>query len=91
MPRTTEELLKDADDLLELYPAATGGMIIFLVAEMAVKLREREREKERLEDDMAFIKRWIQRVHDKETTLEECYGVLRYYNPLKPTPPKKES
>ena len=35
-------------------------------------------------DDMAFIKRWVQRVHDKETTLEEFYGVLRYYEPLKP-------
>jgi len=37
-----------------------------------------------LKDDMAFIKRWVQRVHDKETTLEEFYGVLRYYTPLKP-------
>ena len=38
----------------------------------------------RYKDDMSFIKRWVQRVHDKETTLEEFYGVLRYYEPLKP-------
>ncbi len=37
-----------------------------------------------LMNDMAFIKRWVQRVYDKETSLEEFYGVLRYYTPLKP-------
>jgi hypothetical protein len=42
-----------------------------------------EREKT-LNEHIEFIKRWVQRVHDKETTLEEFYGVLRYYEPLKP-------
>ena len=40
--RATKELLKDADDLLDLFPTAAGGKIILLVAEMAVKLRESE-------------------------------------------------
>ncbi len=51
-------------------------------------LQERYNAQEKkLEDykgDMAFIKRWVQRVYDKETTLEEFYGVLRYHTPLKP-------
>ena len=44
-------------------------------------------QEKKLEDykgDVAFIKRWVQRVYDKETSLEEFYGVLRYHTPLKP-------
>ena len=39
---------------------------------------------ERLLDDMAFIKRNVQRVHDKVNTLEVFYGILAHYEPLKP-------
>ncbi len=36
------------------------------------------------EAHLEFVKRWVQRVFDNETSLEEFYGVLRYYEPFKP-------
>ena len=85
MPRTTEELLNDAEDLLTIFPAAAGGKIILLVAEMAVKLREREAKEKRLHQ----IIEEMQRSNDRVDSFRYMAEGLRKHG--KATPPKKET
>lgn len=72
------------------YAKSDAGRIESLTAQLKEALpykdiwQEELRITRNLQDDIAFIKRWVRRVHDKETTLEEFYGILRYYEPLKP-------
>ena len=79
-----------ADWVSNTFPNGEERYPHWPMIEAALEAAEKVREQEsvnnaaRYKDDMSFIKRWVQRVHDKETTLEEFYGVLRYYEPLKP-------
>lgn len=47
-------------------------------------IEAQEAEIKRLRGSIEFVKRWVQRVHDKETTLEEFYGIIRYDEVFKP-------
>ena len=89
MPRTTDELLKDAEFYVRTQLKGLGTRdrdpeYLILIAELSAKLRESER-------IIDFMQTWVRRINSKETTPEEFISVVSHHPSLKEsTPPKKE-